>query len=287
MEVIQLNIELAPPNTAAAANGSGDVSPDGREAATARKGSDSMDSEGKYDRTLRGFTPRGAAEMIRKRLTGAGSVPVTCQADASGFDFFIGGIPAARLQVYSDDPSDWHVDVYNVGRPFTGVAAKFLNEWRAGSYRRVRYVFARHDSTQPNMFTTKAVGNSLKAAPNMHAKFKEDLNDGAQICAMLQRLFGGSAKRHVVQARFTVKFGSKKRGVPDRMISTFWVSDKKLFEYRGDVEVLNEDGTAKAKTTLTQRIKACQDDSEKRSTPNMAELAKFHAKNGKAFFSLG
>lgn len=247
-----------------------------------------MDSEGKYDRLLRGSTPRAAAEMIRRRLAkGAGSDPVTYQEDARGFEFYAGGIPAARLQTYSGDPGDWHVDVYNAGRPFLGHPATFLSEWNPGSYRRARYAFAFHDADLPNMFTTKAVGNNLRNAPNKHASFKDDLNDGAQICAMLQRLFGGDKKRHVVQARFTVKFGSRRNGVPDRMYTTFWVEDKKLFEYRRDVEVKNPDGSTRTKTTLTQRIKANEDDCLERGTPCVSALARFHAKNGKAFFSIG
>ena len=280
------------PQTAVAAIGSGDVPPSGRKSETAEfNGSVSMDSEGKYDRILAGSTPGAAAEMIRKRLKGASSDPVTYQQDAAGFDFFMGGIPVARLQTYTDSSEGWHMTVHNVGRPFFGHVTEFFDEWYPSKYRRTIYAFAEHDSRQQNLFRTKAVGNSLKAAPNDHARFAQDLNDGAQIRSMLQRIFGGEGKRHVVQARFTVKYkfitleDKKKIRVPDTMYTTFWVSDKKLFEYRADVEVRNEDGSAKKKTTLTQRIQANEDENAGRSTPNMAALAKFHAKNGKAFFS--
>lgn len=291
-----MNIELNPTNTAAAAKSSGDVpSQSGRKASDAADviGSVSMmDTEGKYDRLLAGSTPRAAAEMIRKRLNGACTDPVRYEEDATGFDFYIGGIPSARLQVYSkDNSSEWHVDAYNVGKPFTGTAANFLNTWYPGRYRRSLYAFAFPKPREQKKVDQKRkyveFGNSLKCAPNRHARLHEDLNDGAQIRTMLQRVFGGKAKRHVVQARFMYKFGNEKKGIPDRVISTFWVEDKKLFEYRRDVEVKDADGNPRKHTTLTQRLAANDRENEGNGMPRMAALARFHAKNGRAFFSEG
>lgn len=281
-----MNIESITTKTAAAATGRGEVSPSGRRAATAKcTGSDSMDTEGKYGRIVAGATPRGAANMIRRRLSGASSDPVTWQQDASGFEFYIGGIPVARLVASSDDSREWYVDAYNVGRPFCGHAAEFLDTWSPARYVRACYTFAFHDAGAPNTFRVKAHGNSLKAAPGKHVEFKDDLNDGAQIRAMIQRLFGGDKKRHVVQARFTVKFGSRKNNVPDRMYTTFWVEDKMLYEYRRDVEVKNDDGTVREKTTLMQRIEANDENNAERDMPCVSALARVHARNGKTFFT--
>ena len=281
-----MNIESITTKTAAAAPGRGEVSPSGRRAAAAKcTGSDSMDTEGKYGCIIAGATPRGAANMIRQRLSGASSDPVTYRQDASGFEFYIGGIPVARLLAGSDDTREWYVDCYNVGRPFAGHAAEFLDKWSPAKYVRACYTFAFHDSSAPNTFRVKAHGNSLKVAPNKHAEFKDDLNDGAQIRAMIQRLFGGDKKRHVVQARFTVKFGSRKNDVPDRMYTTFWVEDKMLYEYRRDVEVKNADGTAREKTTLMQRIEANDENNAGRGMPCVSALARVHARNGKTFFT--
>ena len=277
-----------------------------------------MDTEGKYDRLLAGSTPRAAAEMIRKRLNGACTDPVTFQEDATGFDFYIGGIPSARLQVYSkDNSSKWYADVYNVGQPFTGTAAELLNTWYPGKHRRSLYAFAfpkpreqkkqkeggkkQKEGGKKQKGKRKYVvfGNSLKCAPNHHARLHQDLNDAAQIRTMLQRLFGGDAKRHVVQARLMYKFGNEKKDIPDRIYSTFWIADKKLFEYKRDIEVKDADGNPRKHTTLTQRLAANDRENEQNSRkdernsrkderncmPRMAVLARFHAKNGRAFFS--
>ena len=237
--------------------------------------------------------------MIRKRLNGACTDPVTFQEDATGFDFYIGGIPSARLQVYSkDNSSEWYADVYNVGQPFTGTAAELLDTWYPGKHRRSLYAFAfpkpreqkkRKEGGKKQNEKRKYVvyGNTLKCAPNRHARLHQDLNDAAQIRTMLQRLFGGDAKRHVVQARLMYKFGNEKKDIPDRIYSTFWIADKKLFEYKRDIEVKDADGNPRKHTTLTQRLAANDRENEGNGMPRMAALARFHAKNGRAFFSEG
>ena len=237
-----------------------------------------MDSENRC-RSLAGLTPGAAADMICKRLKGASTDPVTRKENAGGYTFYQCRIPVAIVQACPGAPDAWYINVFNLGPEYTATVAEFLAEWTRTRHPRTLYSFAVHDAKNPILSKTVRKSNDLGkgSVPRMHARFGAALQKGAAICNHLQSLFSA---RQVVHARFTVKFGSKRKGTPDTMYTTFWLSDKKLYEYHDDIEVADADGNAVDKPTFMQVLEANDAVNAERFMLRVSPLARLKARRG-------